>query len=143
MSELASEFDVTTRSIRFYEDEGLLKPERKGQTRIYSSKDRVRLKLILRGKRLGFSLAESKELFDLWDETESGSERQLLKMLDTLSQKQRQLEQQLNDIQMAKIELESAQARCEMALQELKAKKAMTTEESKTLQTSNPDSSLH
>lgn len=143
ISELASEFDVTTRSIRFYEDEGLLKPERKGQTRIYSSKDRVRLKLILRGKRLGFSLAESKELFDLWDETESGSERQLLKMLDTLSQKQRQLEQQLNDIQMAKIELESAQARCEMALQELKAKKAMTTEESKTLQTSNPDSSLH
>lgn len=143
ISELASEFDVTTRSIRFYEDEGLLKPERKGQTRIYSSKDRVRLKLILRGKRLGFSLAESKELFDLWDETESGSERQLLKMLDTLSQKQRQLAQQLNDIQMAKIELESAQARCEMALQELKAKKAMTTEESKTLQTSNPDSSLH
>ena len=143
ISELASEFDVTTRSIRFYEDEGLLKPERRGQTRIYSSKDRVRLKLILRGKRLGFSLAESKELFDLWDETESGSERQLLKMLDTLAQKQHQLEQQLNDIQMAKIELESAQARCETALQELNAKKAMTTEDSKTLQTSNPDSSLH
>ncbi len=144
ISELASEFDVTTRSIRFYEDEGLLKPERKGQTRIYSSKDRVRLKLILRGKRLGFSLAESKELFDLWDETESGSERQLLKMLDTLAQKQRQLEQQLNDIQMAKIELESAQARCETALQELKAKKAITTEEAtQALQSSIPDSSLH
>src|SRR5690554_8102312 len=72
ISELASEFDVTTRSIRFYEDQGLLHPTRRGQTRIYSSKDRVRLKLILRGKRLGFSLAETRELFDLWDETLSG-----------------------------------------------------------------------
>ncbi|WP_151669872.1 MerR family transcriptional regulator [Nitrincola schmidtii] len=144
ISELASEFDITTRSIRFYEDEGLLKPERKGQTRIYSSKDRVRLKLILRGKRLGFSLAESKELFDLWDETESGSERQLLKMLDTLGQKQRQLEQQLNDIQMAKIELESAQLRCEAALQELKAKKGSSPDEVKpSIQATNPDPSLH
>ena len=144
ISELASEFDITTRSIRFYEDEGLLKPERKGQTRIYSSKDRVRLKLILRGKRLGFSLAESKELFDLWDETESGSERQLLKMLDTLGQKQRQLEQQLNDIQMAKVELESAQVRCESALLELRQKKGSATEEAKpSVQPSNIDSSLH
>lgn len=144
ISELSSEFDVTTRSIRFYEDQGLLKPDRKGQTRIYSSKDRVRLKLILRGKRLGFSLAESRELFELWDETESGSERQLLKMLETLSQKQSQLEQQLNDIQMAKIELESAQGRCEAALQELRAKKGLTSEDSKQpLQTSNPESSLH
>ena len=77
ISELASEFDVTTRSIRFYEDQGLLAPRRRGQTRIYSRQDRVRLKLILRGKRLGFSLAETKELFDLWDETLSGSEKQL------------------------------------------------------------------
>ncbi|RAU17493.1 MerR family transcriptional regulator [Nitrincola tibetensis] len=123
ISELASEFDVTTRSIRFYEDQGLLKPDRKGQTRIYSSKDRVRLKLILRGKRLGFSLAESKELFDLWDETPGGSERQLLKMLETLADKQAHLEQQLNDIQMAKIEIDSAEARCRAALEELREKK--------------------
>ena len=144
ISELASEFDVTTRSIRFYEDQGLLKPERKGQTRIYSSKDRVRLKLILRGKRLGFSLAESRELFDLWDETESGSERQLLKMLETLAQKQAQLEQQVKDIQMAKIELDSAHARCQAALQELRQNKSAEEQDSpKPGQDSNPNASLH
>ena len=126
ISVLASEFDVTTRSIRFYEDQGLIKPERKGQTRIYSSQDKVRLKLILRGKRLGFSLAESRELFELWDETPSGSERQLFKMLETLGAKQVQLEQQLKDIQMAKIEIESAEARCHAALKELQQKNQNT-----------------
>lgn len=119
ISELAAEFDVTTRSIRFYEDQGLMKPERKGQTRIYYNHDKVRLKLILRGKRLGFSLAESRELFDLWDETPSGSERQLTKMLETLSAKQIQLEQQMQDIQMAKQELDNAEIRCRSALKEL------------------------
>ena len=64
IGELARELDVTTRTIRFYEDEGLLAPTRRGQTRIYSSADRVKLKLILRGKRLGFSLAEIKDLLD-------------------------------------------------------------------------------
>jgi len=67
ISDLSKEFDITTRSIRFYEDQGLLKPKRRGQTRIYSLKDRVRLKLILRGKRLGFSLAETRRLFELYD----------------------------------------------------------------------------
>ena len=103
ISELAKEFDVTTRSVRFYEDQGLLHPTRRGQTRIFSSKDRVRLKLILRGKRMGFSLAETKELFDLWDETLSGNEKQLLLMLDTLARKRAQLEQQKNDIAQAEI----------------------------------------
>ena len=84
ISELSQEFDVTTRSIRFYEDQGLLKPRRRGQTRIFSTKDRVRLKLILRGKRMGFTLAETRELFDLWDETLTGNEKQLLKMLEIL-----------------------------------------------------------
>lgn len=144
ISELASEFDVTTRSIRFYEDQGLLKPERKGQTRIYSSKDKVRLKLILRGKRLGFSLAESRELFDLWDETESGSEKQLLKMLETLAQKQAQLKQQLEDIQMAKIELDSAHARCQTALIELRQNKSTDESDStNSVQDSNPNAPLH
>lgn len=120
ISELASEFDVTTRSIRFYEDQGLLKPTRRGQTRIYSSKDRVRLKLILRGKRLGFSLAETRELFDLWDETLSGSEKQLKLMLATVESKRAQLEQQMKDIAMVQLELDSAEMRCREALQELK-----------------------
>ncbi|MGL4917519.1 MAG: MerR family transcriptional regulator, partial [Aeromonas allosaccharophila] len=80
ISELAREFDITTRSIRFYEDQGLLNPAREGQTRIYSKQDRVRLKLTLRGKRLGFSLAEIRELFDLYDADKS-SRTQLQTML--------------------------------------------------------------
>lgn len=123
ISELASEFDVTTRSIRFYEDQGLLSPRRRGQTRIYSRQDRVRLKLILRGKRLGFSLAETRELFDLWDETLSGSEKQLKLLLDKINQRKMALEQQLNDIAMVQLELESAETRCNEALQELANKK--------------------
>ncbi|WP_156504026.1 MerR family DNA-binding transcriptional regulator, partial [Oleiphilus sp. HI0066] len=66
ISELSHEFDITTRTMRFYESEGLLSPKRDGQTRIYAEADRVRLKLILRGKRLGLSLAESKELIDMY-----------------------------------------------------------------------------
>ena len=123
ISELAKEFDVTTRSVRFYEDQGLLHPTRRGQTRIFSSKDRVRLKLILRGKRMGFSLAETKELFDLWDETLSGNEKQLLLMLDTLARKRAQLEQQKNDIAQAEMEMDTAEARCREALAELQKKK--------------------
>ncbi len=132
ISELSREFDVTTRSMRFYEDQGLLKPDRKGQTRIFSSKDRVRLKLILRGKRMGFSLAETKELFDLWDETLSGNEKQLHLMLETLARKRAQLEQQKKDIAMAEIEIDTAEARCLEALKELENKKknAKSTEES-------------
>ena len=123
ISELAKEFDVTTRSIRFYEDQELLRPTRRGQTRIFSSKDRVRLKLILRGKRMGFSLAETKELFDLWDETLSGNEKQLLKMLTILENKRAQLEQQKKDIAQAEMEMDTAEARCREALAELQKKK--------------------
>ncbi len=124
ISDLAREFDVTTRSVRFYEDQGLLRPTRRGQTRIFSSQDRVRLKLILRGKRMGFSLAETKELFDLWDETLSGNEKQLHLMLETLARKRAQLEQQKKDIAMVEMEIDTAEARCLDALKELEKKKA-------------------
>ncbi|MGC8121988.1 MerR family transcriptional regulator [Marinobacter sp. VGCF2001] len=123
ISDLSQEFDVTTRSIRFYEDQGLLKPTRRGQTRIFTTKDRVRLKLILRGKRMGFSLAETKELFDLWDETLTGNEKQLLKMLEILSARREQLEQQKNDIAQAEMEMDTAEARCREALAELQEEK--------------------
>lgn len=123
ISELSNEFDVTTRSIRFYEDQGLLKPTRRGQTRIFSTIDKVRLKLILRGKRMGFSLAETKELFDLWDETLTGNEKQLLKMLTILNNKRGHMEQQKNDIAMAEMEIETAESRCLEALTELQKKK--------------------
>ena len=67
ISELAKEFDITTRSIRFYEDQGLISPERMGLARIYSTRDRARLAWILRAKRVGFSLAEIREMIDLYD----------------------------------------------------------------------------
>ena len=67
ISDLSSEFDVTARALRFYEDEGLINPERRGTQRIYSHRDRARLAWILRGKRVGFSLGEIKEMIDLYD----------------------------------------------------------------------------
>ena len=74
--QLTKEFSVTARTLRFYEDEGLIAPERRGQTRIYSVKDRARILLILRGRRLGFSLAEIREYLDLYNQ--AANERQLL-----------------------------------------------------------------
>ena len=115
IGELAREFDVTTRTIRFYEDQGLLTPRRRGQTRIYSPADRVALKLILRGKRLGFSLAESRELIQMYQP--SGDNRnQLLALQDKIQQRREQLNQQLRDIQALQQELDDADQRCEDAL---------------------------
>ncbi len=115
ISDLAREFDVTTRTIRFYEDEGLLTPERRGQTRIYSARDRVLLKLIMRGKRLGFSLAECGELFSLYDPGH-GNLAQLQMMLDKLAERRTAMEQQVNDLKLMQIELDSAEARIRDAL---------------------------
>jgi DNA-binding transcriptional MerR regulator len=115
ITDLAKEFDITTRAIRFYEDQGLLNPEREGQKRIYSPRDRTLLKLILRGKRLGFTLAESRSLFDMYD-PESGNERQLHQFLAILDDKETLLDQQLHDIEIMKIELREARERCLRAL---------------------------
>ena len=115
IGELAKEFDITTRSIRFYEDQGLLNPQRNGQTRIYSPKDKVRLKLILRGKRLGFSLAETKNIFDLYDDEDTG-QKQLEFMLTMISSKKQLLAQQLLDIEAVKTELEDLEQNCKLAL---------------------------
>jgi len=123
ISELSKEFDITTRTIRFYEQQGLICPARSGQTRIYSEKDRVRLMLTLRGKRLGFSLAETKELFDLYDTTLEGDEKQLNLILGILNQKNAELEQQLQDIDRVKTELSLVQDRCQKALDEVVKKK--------------------
>ena len=119
ISELAREFDVTTRSIRFYEDQGLLNPARQGQTRIYSRQDRVRLKLTLRGKRLGFSLADIRDLFALYDADKS-SRTQLQTMLGLVADKREMLEQQLEDIKMVLLELDAAEQRCQLALTQLR-----------------------
>lgn len=112
ISELAQEFDVTTRAIRFYESEGLLTPERQGQRRIYSRRDRVRLMLTLRGKRIGLSLLEIRELFELYDAA-SNDEPQLTKFVDILSRREQQLTQQMQDIQLVLREIGQLKAQCE------------------------------
>jgi len=111
IGDLAKEFDITTRSIRFYEDQGLLSPTRKGQTRIYNQRDRVRLKLILRGKRLGFSLSETGRLFELYDADKS-SATQLETMMKLIAEKRNDLNQQLEDIKAVLIELNDLENNC-------------------------------
>lgn len=115
IGDLAKEFDITTRSIRFYEDQGLLTPLRKGQTRIYNQRDRVRLKLILRGKRLGFSLAETGRLFELYD-ADKTSATQLATMLELIAEKKEELHQQLDDIRVVLMELTTVENRCKETL---------------------------
>ncbi|KJR35596.1 MerR family transcriptional regulator [Vibrio navarrensis] len=114
ISDLAKEFEITTRSIRFYEDMGLIQPERRGTARVYSRRDKIRLKLILRGKRLGFSLAEIRELFELYDAQQG--ETQLVKMLNIIDEKKALLQRQLDDIGVVMGELDAAKERCELAL---------------------------
>ena len=121
IGELAKEFDITPRSIRFYEEQDLLSPERTGQTRIYCNKDRVRLKLILRGKRLGFSLAEIKNLFELYD-SNANSMLQLEAMLKMTEQKRAILRQQLDDIQMLMNELDEVEKRCRDELADIQTR---------------------
>ena len=115
ISDLSRELDITTRAIRFYEEQGLLSPTRRGQERIYSPHDKVTLKLILRGKRIGFSIAECRELIALYDPS-SGNRKQLESMLAKIDERRGQLEQQMLDIQQMQIELDVAQERCEQAL---------------------------
>jgi DNA-binding transcriptional MerR regulator len=97
IGELAQEFDVTPRTIRFYEDQGLLAPRRDGTRRIYSKRDQVRLKLVLRGKRLGFSLAEVRDMLELYDSAPD-ERAQLEKFVAALSARRAQLERQREEI---------------------------------------------
>ena len=100
IGDLAREFDLTTRAIRFYEDMGLLRPERDGpggRNRVYSSRDRTRLRLTLRAKRLGFSLTEAKDIIDMY-ESPRDTGPQLRKFLSVLAQHRAQLEGQLAEL---------------------------------------------
>ncbi len=115
IGELAQEFEVTTRAIRFYEDQGLLSPARNGQARVYSVRDRVRLKLVLRGKRLGFSLGEIGEMLDLYDADPSEVE-QLQYFVSKLDERRAQLNQQQQDIQVTLKELDDIEAQCQALL---------------------------
>lgn len=115
ISDLARELDITTRTIRFYEEQGMLTPERRGLERVYSARDKVTLKLILRGKRIGFSLAECRDLIGLYDPT-GDNQKQLTTMLGKIAERRAQLDQQLLDIQQMQLELDAAEERCKSAL---------------------------
>ena len=119
ISELSREFGITTRAIRFYEDEGLLSPERMGRQRIYRPRDYTRLKLILRGKRLGFSLGEIRDMLNLYDD-EPGEAAQLEVALGKSAQRKSMLEQQLEDIRLTLEELNDFEHNCRQRLNELR-----------------------
>ncbi|HAD38478.1 MAG TPA: MerR family DNA-binding transcriptional regulator [Gammaproteobacteria bacterium] len=118
ISELSREFDVTTRAIRFYEDEGLLEPHRQGRQRVYSSRDRIRLKLILRGKRLGFSLSEIGDIIDMYD-SEPGEVGQLGYFIEKISLRRKTLKQQRDDIDVTLKELDNIEKQCRQSMAHL------------------------
>jgi DNA-binding transcriptional MerR regulator len=115
ISELAREFDITTRAIRFYEEKGLITPLREGQKRLYTPADRVRIKLILRGKRIGMTLQESVEVIDMYQPGHSNTE-QLHSLINKVKDRQARLLQQRQDIDDMLSSLQEVQALCESTL---------------------------
>lgn len=117
ISELAREFALTTRAIRFYEDEGMLAPERRGRSRVYGDRERVRLKLIQRGKRLGFSLSEIRELLDLYA-VRRNERAQLAIFIEMLGQRRARLLQQKDDIDAVLDEIDAVTRECRQRLKD-------------------------
>lgn len=118
ISELAKEFGVTTRTIRFYEEKGFIHPQREGQKRLYCAADRVRIKLILRGKRIGMSLSESVEIIDLYQPGEN-NRQQLQLLLDNIASRRDKLLQQQRDIKDMLGSLDDVRQLCEDSLADL------------------------
>ncbi len=123
IAELASEFGVTTRTIRFYEDKGLVTPERRGQRRVYHARDKVRLQLIMRGKRLGFSLEEIRAMIDMYD-ADPSEVSQLQLFLDKLRERKSQLTAQREDIDQVLAEIADREAQCERLLEDKRGPQA-------------------
>jgi DNA-binding transcriptional MerR regulator len=115
ISDLASEFDVTTRTIRFYEEKGLLAPKREGTRRIYTASDRTKLRLILRGKRLGLSLDESAGIILMYG-TPGNNRKQLEILMAKIQEKRAELKRQQNDLRVMLKELADAEAKCRAAM---------------------------
>ena len=111
ISDLASEFDITTRTIRFYEEKDLLCPERQGTKRLYNQADRVKLRLIIRGKRLGLTLEESKLIIDMYNPS-GGNEQQLQALVSQVRHKRAQLQEQLIDLNNMIDDLDNAEQNC-------------------------------
>lgn len=120
ITELAREFDITPRTIRFYEDQGLISPKREGsggRVRVYGARDRTRLKLTLRGKRLGLTLSEIKDLVDMYDSPKDSS-AQLQRFLAVLGRHRGMLEQQREDLELTLSEIALHEAQCRRLLDE-------------------------
>jgi DNA-binding transcriptional MerR regulator len=115
ISELASEFGVTTRTIRFYEEKGLVTPLREGQKRLFTPADRVRIKLILRGKRIGMSLQECVDFIDMYTPGQDNKE-QLHSLIDDVKERRARLLQQKKDIDDMLAGLQEVQSLCERSL---------------------------
>ena len=118
ITELTKEFGVSTRTIRFYEDEGLIKPVRRGRTRLFRPSDRVLLKQILRGKRLGFSIAEIREIIEVY-KAAPGEEGQIKMMIARINEKRAELDQKRQDIDDTMSEMDEAEENCIERLAEL------------------------
>lgn len=115
ISDLCKEFDITTRTIRHYEDLDLLSPSRRGQSRVYTPSDRTRLRLILRGKRLGLSLEDSRQIIDMYEPGKTNI-NQLNTLIDAIRVQRTKLNQQLDDISKLLEDLNNAEANCVIAL---------------------------
>jgi DNA-binding transcriptional MerR regulator len=115
ISDLAREFAITPRTIRFWEDQGILAPEREGSKRVFTRRDRARLKMALRGKRLGLSLAEIKDLIGMYASTEDETP-QLLECLRVMSKRRQALEQQREDIEAMLAEISLFEQQCQQEL---------------------------
>lgn len=116
ISELAQEFNITPRTIRFYEDHGIVSPKREGRNRVYVSRDRTRLKLALRGRRLGLQLAEIVSLINLYSRSGSSTTKQLLHYAEVLKQHQAKLEQQKHDLDVTLKEIKQQLKECHTLL---------------------------
>ena len=118
ISELAGEFGITTRTIRFYEEKGYLSPDREGTRRIYSPADRTSLRLILRGKRLGLTLDETADMIKMYG-SPLGNQKQLEKFIVRISEKRSELEQKRQDLEVMMNDLQSVENKCHVALAEV------------------------
>ncbi|HJV07527.1 MAG TPA: MerR family DNA-binding transcriptional regulator [Chromobacteriaceae bacterium] len=121
ISELASECDVTLRTIRFYEEQGLIEPQRAGRQRVFTRRDRARLKLILRGKRIGLSLSDIREILDMY-ELARDEASQSLKLLNLLVARRKQLEQQRQDIEAVLAEIDTLETHCRQVIDQMTAR---------------------
>ena len=112
IKKLAEQFGISARALRFYEDKGLLSPIRRGQTRIYSERDKTRLLLTLRGKRLGFSLEECKDIIEMYDPSQSNDSHQLLRLCQKITEHRSALLEKMEDMEATLKLMDEVERKC-------------------------------